>query len=275
MRFLARWFKRSDNTAQIAERRLLEVLQHERTLPLPPAYVDAISLKESYDGLSIIMGQGEWPELLDNLEMKLESPAMRDFFEGARVRIEAEGRALSNGQLEELSLLLSKHSMVLNPRRRELEAVGPSSPGNLPLVPPEALHSEAAFSTTPANLPAPVDWLGSQSVLHDPVLLVRHSIAAGQVIHYAGTLVILGDVSPAAEVIADRDVIVFGKLRGVVQAGALGNEGSIIAALILAPTQARIGGLIAHTPSGQWHAGTAEIVRVREGRIVVEPWAGL
>jgi len=81
-------------------------------------------------------------------------------------------------------------------------------------------------------------------------------------------------VNPGAEVIAEGDVIVWGKLRCVVHAGASGNENAIVGALVLAPTQLRIGGYIARAPdekrSNNW---SAEIARVRDGQIIVEPWS--
>jgi septum site-determining protein MinC len=75
-------------------------------------------------------------------------------------------------------------------------------------------------------------------------------------------------------VIADRDIFVLGKLRGIAHAGASGNENAVIAALFFQPTQARIAGMIAQMPSGQYvHAWPAEMARIRAGRIVIEPWS--
>jgi septum site-determining protein MinC len=68
-------------------------------------------------------------------------------------------------------------------------------------------------------------------------------------------------------------VYVWGKLRGVVHAGAAGDDHATVGALILAPTQLRIGQYIARAPDEhrvlRW---PAEIARVRDGQIVVEPW---
>jgi septum site-determining protein MinC len=272
MTFVKRIFKRSDHTAKVAHERLYEVLARERTLPLPIAKPVSVTIKETFDGLIIVFGEGDWPDQLDNLAMQLDSPAMRDFFEGARIRIETGNRPLGPAELEDLSLLLAQHNMILNPRRADGNA-GLLIRRTIPLVPPEAVHSEIAYTRPPDVLPEPGDWAVADTAGRDPVLLIRHSIVAGQVIHYGGTIVIFGDVSPAAEVIADSDVIVFGRLRGVVHAGASGNENSFIAALILAATQVRIGTQIAHVARGNLaHSWPAEIARVDDGHIVVEPW---
>ena len=94
-------------------------------------------------------------------------------------------------------------------------------------------------------------------------------------VRHPGTILVLGDVNPGAQVIAEGDVIVWGKLRGVVHAGASGDENAMVGALILTPTQLRIGGQIARAPDGKRPRNApAEIARVRGGQIVVEPWSG-
>jgi septum site-determining protein MinC len=271
MNFLDRFFRRTRPTANIAQGRLQEVLTHERTLALPTVQSDPVAFKQAEDGLCIMIGDGAWPDLMDNLTVQLESPAMRDFFDGARVRVESGSRTLKADELEELSLLLARHNMVLNLRRADAGDGDTGLHHNVPLVPPEALHTEIAYASAPASADGD-NWLANHSIVRDPVLLIRHSIVAGQVIHYGGTIVIFGDVSPAAEVIAERDVIVFGKLRGIVHAGASGNGDAIIAALILTPAQARIGEHVVRIAEDYNIAGIAEIARLQDGQIVVEPW---
>ena len=272
MNIFARLLNRPNRTAHVAQDRLQHVLTLERTLDLPIPKPAAVSLKQAEDGLVIVFGDGAWPDLVDNLTMQLDSPAMREFFEGARVRIESGNRVLNAFELEDLSLVLAQRKMILNPRRAGADA-GVHLRRNVPLIPPEALHSEIAYSSPPDTLPEPVQWLNMQSITRDPVLLIRHSIVAGQVIHYGGTIVIFGDVSPAAEVIAERDVLVFGRLRGVAHAGVSGNGQAVVGALVLAPTQVRIAGQIAHIPNDRrWGPGSPEIARVRDGRIVIEAW---
>ena len=90
----------------------------------------------------------------------------------------------------------------------------------------------------------------------------------------AGTIVVVGDVNPGAQIVAEGDVIVWGKLRGVVHAGAAGDEDAMVGALILAPTQLRIGKQIARAPDDKRARHFPEVARVREGRIIVEPWIG-
>jgi septum site-determining protein MinC len=96
-------------------------------------------------------------------------------------------------------------------------------------------------------------------------------LRSGFSLQHPGHVVVIGDVNPGAEVIAGGDILVWGRLRGVVHAGAEGDEGAIVCALDLSPTQLRIAGQIAITPKrrGKPHP---EVARLHEGQVVAEPW---
>ena len=102
-------------------------------------------------------------------------------------------------------------------------------------------------------------------------LLLRETVRSGRSVWHDGHVVIVGDVNPGAEVMAAGSVIVWGRLRGLVHAGALGNATAVICALELNPTQLRIADHIAVAPdSGPGRA--PEQAAIREGQIVAEPW---
>ena len=63
-----------------------------------------------------------------------------------------------------------------------------------------------------------------------------------------GTVVILGDINPGGVVVADGDIVVWGRLRGVAHAGANGNSQCMIMALQMEPTQLRIADCVARAP---------------------------
>ncbi len=106
------------------------------------------------------------------------------------------------------------------------------------------------------------------------VRLVRRSVSSGEMIQHSGTLMVLGDVQPAAEVIADGDIIIYGRLRGVAHAGVGGDESAIIAALAFKPTQARIGTrLLSGKGVRRREARTPELARVKGEQIVIERWS--
>jgi septum site-determining protein MinC len=103
-------------------------------------------------------------------------------------------------------------------------------------------------------------------------IVERGTLRSGQTIRHAGHITLIGDVNPGGELVAGGDVIVWGKLRGTVHAGAMGDKGAIVCALELAPNQIRIGPQIARPPDRGRSPRVPEIARVQEGQIIVERW---
>lgn len=101
--------------------------------------------------------------------------------------------------------------------------------------------------------------------------LIRRTLRSGQSVEHLHNLVIMGDVNPGAEIKAGGDIVVFGKLMGLVHAGALGDKSASITALELAPTQIRIAGVISRSPDGEEQTEIKpERAYIKDGRIVVE-----
>jgi septum site-determining protein MinC len=105
----------------------------------------------------------------------------------------------------------------------------------------------------------------------EKAVLVRRTLRSGYSLQFAGHVVVIGDVNPGAEVIASGDVLVWGRLRGMVHAGAEGNEDAIVCALDLIPTQLRIAGQIAITPQRRGKP-QPEMARLKDGQVVAEAW---
>lgn len=102
-------------------------------------------------------------------------------------------------------------------------------------------------------------------------VIVRRTIRTGQKLKYEGNLVLVGDVNPGGEIIADGDIIVFGKLRGIAHAGANGNRSATITAIELNPLQIKIADLIKYAPdSGFKPADAPEIAMIKEGEIIID-----
>jgi septum site-determining protein MinC len=108
-------------------------------------------------------------------------------------------------------------------------------------------------------------------------LYVRRSLRSGQKEKFDGEVVLVGDVNQGAEILAGGDVIVVGTLRGVVHAGYPDNAEAVVIALNLVPLQLRIGPFIARDDDAQNHRRAqqhTEIARVKDERIVIEPYQG-
>ncbi len=105
------------------------------------------------------------------------------------------------------------------------------------------------------------------------VMYLRQTLRSGQSVSHTGHLVIIGDVNPGAEVVAEGDITVWGALRGIARAGVGGNNDAEIRALRLQPIQIRIGESFARSPDKNRlhydnHNGP-ETARVVDGKIKV------
>jgi septum site-determining protein MinC len=105
------------------------------------------------------------------------------------------------------------------------------------------------------------------------VLYLRQTLRSGQTVSHKGHLVIVGDVNPGAELMAEGDITVWGALRGIAHAGIGGNVSAEIRALKLQPIQIRIAHAIARSPdkpqvkfASQKGAGP-ETARLVDGKI--------
>ncbi len=107
-----------------------------------------------------------------------------------------------------------------------------------------------------------------------PTLLVQRSLRSGQNVNFDGNVVVLGDVNPGAEIIASGHVLVMGALRGMVHAGATGEDTATVTALTLSPTQLRIASHITRPPDGSGNEGhkPPETARIRENAVIIEPY---
>ncbi len=107
-------------------------------------------------------------------------------------------------------------------------------------------------------------------------LFLRSNLRQGQTVRYPGDVCVLGDVEAGAEVIADGDVVIWGILRGLVHAGAGGDDEAVVCALQMSPVQLSIAGVVSRFPSytSRFPGETQppELARLEAGRIVIEGW---
>lgn len=103
--------------------------------------------------------------------------------------------------------------------------------------------------------------------------IVVGPVRSGVILDHPGNLVVVGDVNPGAEVRAERNIIVLGRLRGIAHAG-IGRSYGFILALKLEPQQLRIARQVARAGDADGPAAAAEIAYVTSNKIVVERYAG-
>ena len=76
----------------------------------------------------------------------------------------------------------------------------------------------------------------------------RGTLRSGQKIEVDGSIVVLGDINPGAQIIAGGNVVVLGCLKGTVYAGYPQDRNAFVASLMMEPMQIQIGDCIARAP---------------------------
>ncbi len=198
------------------------------------------------------------PEIpLDSVKKSLESHLedAGDFYRGADLYLNLKGMSIESADLDDLIDFLSQSvssetSVYFSSHPREDDQKGLNS--RLLKKDRTRDNEEVSFK--------------------DDTRLVRGTLRSGQAVEHPHNVVIMGDVNPGAEVRAGGDILVFGKLMGLVHAGVRGDENAEIAALRLTPTQIRIASKISRPPENETEEfePRPEKAFIETGRIIVE-----
>lgn len=222
---------------------------------------DFITIKGIREGLLLTLSpEGEWAELTARLAARIDEK--RGFFRGARAALDVGSRPVLPHELDSLRLMLQKREMTL-------WAVVSSS--STTQITARNLNLETSLVAEQEQLEMPEV---SPEVVGQAAMLINHTLRSGRTVRYGGHVIVVGDVNPGAEIIAVGHVIVWGKLRGTVHAGANGDQSAVVCALDLAPTQLRIAGFITVSPDDKRRKPKPEMALVRNGRIIAEAWNG-
>jgi septum site-determining protein MinC len=207
-----------------------------------------VVLKGQRDGITVMLDpKASFTEIRKVLREKI-SGAKR-FFEGANATISFKGRSLTERQ-EQILLDIIQTETTLDVAFVESEGF---------TLKPEKATPQAMSSTF-----APV--------MEGETAFYAVGLRSGQQVRYKGSVVIIGDVNPGSEIVADGNVIVLGALKGMVHAGAIGDDTCYVSALSLTPTQLRIANIITYIPPGEpanKDNGPARAY-IRNGQVFVE-----
>ncbi len=187
----------------------------------------------------------------------------RDFFAGARITVDVGERPLPKHELTSLKALLERRDLklivVLSDSQTTIDAaqsldlrtsIGGALPGRE--------HNE--------TLPIDPEEKGTVGVM------IRRTLRSGRTLHSDGHVVVFGDVNAGAEIVAEGDIIIWGRLRGNVHAGAYGDESAVVCALDMTPTQLRIAGYMVTSPEEKRQDPKPEVASIRNQQIIVEAW---
>lgn len=215
-----------------------------------------VDIKGIRDGLLVKLGEGAWPDLQAALVTAIDE--RQAFFKGARLALDVGSQVLRVAELAALRELLSERGIFLWAVLSE-SSVSEQTARNLGLA-------------TRISKPRPAEVRqAAESGADETALWLSHTLRSGTRIEFAGNVVVMGDVNPGAEIVAGGSIVVWGRLRGVVHAGAQGEASAVVCALELSPTQLRIAGEIAVSPKRKGKI-QPEIACLKDGVLVAEPW---
>ncbi len=216
-----------------------------------------IEIKGISDGLLITVEEGDWAEIRQALFDHIQ--AQGEFFSGANLSLDVGKHILKAAEMGRLRDQISECGLTLRAvisTSKQTEETAKTLGLDTFLTKPQPEKSGRAYNT---------------SVDGDEAILVQRTLRSGNNIMYPGHVIVVGDVNPGAEITAGGNIIVWGRLRGTVHAGALGNEAAIVCALELIPTQLRIAEKISITPP-QKGEPRPELARLEDGQVVAEVW---
>lgn len=155
----------------------------------------------------------EQRDIISNLKKKMIE--LKNLYQDDRTPILITGKVLKNKEMEEIQNLIKRFIDV------QIEFDSPKVLGLHGIK--RSFYKEIATSETKFH---------------------KGSLRSGQRLEFEGSLVIIGDVNPGAEVIAGENIVVLGELRGLAHAGAKGNRDAIIEAVEIEAMQLRIGDIV-------------------------------
>ena len=178
-------------------------------------------------------------EIVENLKKKL--PELKKLYKDEKTPITVTGKILKNREIDEIQELIKSKIDV------EIDFDMPKSLGLSSIK--KAFDKKIAVSETKFH---------------------RGSLRSGQRMESEGSLVIIGDVNSAAEVMASDNIIVLGALRGLAHAGAKGNKQAIIAAGLIDTVQIRIANIVKEIDRDEEPMHKQAYVSVVDDNIVIE-----
>ena len=178
-----------------------------------------VIFKGTKDGITVMIDREvPFDILCEQLEKKVVEAGK--FFDHVKTAMAFKGRDFTAAEEEELLKIIAKHATMditfVKTENKELKELS------------ELLAKEMSPSTL--------------TNFH------RGSLRNGQKIEFDGSVVVVGDVNPGAEIKAGGNIIVLGQLKGMAHAGCKGMTEAFVTAIFMAPVQLRIADIITRFP---------------------------
>jgi septum site-determining protein MinC len=218
-----------------------------------------IQIKGLRDGLLVSLDDAPWD--VQRAALIAQVDAQPSFFQGARLALDVASQVLHVNELVDLRDRLSERGI-------SLWAVLSESPTTENTAQLLGLATRISKPRPEESRQFSLEDLGEETAL-----FLNRTLRSGTRIEFAGHVVVLGDVNPGAEIIANGNVIIWGRLRGTVHAGSKGNRSATVCALDLSPMQLRIADEVSAALRPQEHP-KPERARINEnGKLQAEFWS--
>lgn len=178
-----------------------------------------VIFKGTKDGVTVLFdADAPFDALCAQLEQKVEEAGK--FFDNVKTSLAFKGRTFSAEEEEKLLHIIAEHTTMqitfVKTENNELQQ----------------LSAMLAKEFSPFTL----------TKFH------TGSLRNGMKLEYDGSIVVIGDVNPGAEVKASGNIIILGQLKGIAHAGCQGATEAFVSAIYMAPVQLRIADIITLFP---------------------------
>lgn len=200
-----------------------------------------VIFKGTKDGVTVIFDpEVPFDILCGQLERKVEEAGK--FFDNVKTSMAFKGRVFTEEEEDTLLKIIAKYTTM-----------------------------EITFVKTENNeLKRLSDLLEKEVSPYNLTKYHKGSLRNGQKIEFDGSVVIVGDVNPGAEIKAAGNIIVLGQLKGMAHAGCKGMTDAFVTAIYMAPVQLRIADIITRFPEENKRGPKPpEYAFVQEGQIFV------
>ena len=241
-----------------------------------------IVFKANKDGIVIILPENiPFNELKSNFNKKVLGS--RNFFGNARTKIIFKGRNLSELEEKELLGLMYRYTdldIILTKREEQGLSLIITEP-EVSSTKKEITEEEREIEGKNKNVEIKKikieetkieeTAIGKLEIKSKEISTFHHgSLRSGQSIEKEGSLVLIGDVNPGAEIKVSGNVVVLGTISGLVHAGNKGDRNCTISALKFGSSQIRIAEIISHIPE-VWSAKQPSHAYIEDDQIFISP----
>ena len=208
-----------------------------------------VVIKSNRYGIMLFLDKDiPFSDLLADIAQKFKTSS--NFFKDARMTLTFEGRSLSHEQQMDIIRAIQENSSVEILCVLEKDDLKES-------------YMKKVLEERQKERDASNGWF------------YKGTLRSGQVLESESSIIILGDVNPGATVVSKGNVVVLGRLKGTIHAGAAGNSCTFVVALNMEPVQIRIADAIARAGDGPVNLKGSEtgprIAYAENEKIYMEP----